>query len=377
MKLLRSILNHAGTGPLQQAFANYLKAYERNPSARAPALEALVTQLATRDLRLLAKLAMNPRLLKAEGDAMARIVAAAYRLTTTDRNREFVRLLAAQAGFMHDLESDPPPAGINYLTASQAEAYAQLKGLAQIFFSQQNHEKSPVSLRLNPLIVGPSGVGKNHLVSLLGEELKIPVLRFTVGDWIVLGSRMGQTSFEVIQRSLDQHERLIIYFDELDKYRAQDNSWTLSQTTEIFSVLDRAVSHGGSSSNPWTGVHSRKLRDNVFLIGAGTWQDVWKHQIGRRMGFGNTETQHDEIAHQIRRSGLIPEELLNRFLDRWLVLTPYTEDDFRRVAQALDLGPDILDPVEAAASGRNFRYVENALTADALRRQLREAGQDP
>ena len=65
---------------------------------------------------------------------------------------------------------------------------------------------------------------------------------------------------------------------------------------------------------------------------------------------------------------MIPDELINRFNDDWLLLEPYTATDYSAIVCNLGLDPTTIDPVEGAASGLNFRYVERALTNAALKR---------
>ncbi|MFZ5497224.1 MAG: hypothetical protein ACOZE5_18030 [Verrucomicrobiota bacterium] len=49
------------------------------------------------------------------------------------------------------------------------------------------------------------------------------------------------------------------------------------------------------------------------------------------------------------------------------MLEPYTSCDFEEIAAGLKLPAGILDPIAAAESGLNFRAVEAALTAHALK----------
>jgi hypothetical protein len=262
-----------------------------------------------------------------------------------------------------------PGTPVGPLTPSQEQAACLLQAFAALYFAGgTNYGLTP---RYNPLLVGPSGVGKTHLVQALGRELNLPVLKLTVGDWLPHGVKHEAPTLHRLGQAVEQHERLIVLLDELDKFRSMEGTWALSVLTEVFTVLDR--NPGGA----WSPENIERLRRNVFLVGAGTWQDLWEVGDAKApLGFwpsqapGDGPAVRDRIMQKIRRARLIPPELLNRMHDRWLILEPYTAADFRAVARHLGLKEGILDPEAAAASGLNFRACENAVAAHALRAHL-------
>jgi hypothetical protein len=281
-----------------------------------------------------------------------------------------VRKLAAHFGVRLPAETSAPP-GMEFLTASQQSAFHEICALTEIYFEQGEAGPS-AGLRIAPLIIGPSGVGKSHLVTSVGRALSLPVIRVTVGDWIIRAARQSPCALEVLQDRLDRHERLILFIDELDKLRrsGDGSEYSLAQQVEIYSALDRMVSFPGATGKPWTDEHAEKLRRNVMIVGGGTWHDLWLEGARRPMGFGQAAAAEDDIATRIRQARIIPEELLNRFSNRWLLLRPYTIGDFQSIATRLSLAPEDFDPVAAVASGGNFRTVQNALTARALKQHL-------
>ena len=262
------------------------------------------------------------------------------------------------------------------LTESQQQAMLTLTALAGIYF--KGIRIAGLRPNANTLIVGPSGAGKTHLVNALADRLGLPVLKLTVGDWLVTGARTSEPiTMERVQTFVGSEKPGIIFIDELDKMRAHDNAWSLSIITEVYGLLDRRVGTAGSAKSPWTEKHTLCLRDRIFFIGAGTWMDLWTAKAAqkprRTIGFQSVLSEshspgrsRDEVLKEIRDSQVIPLELMNRFNPEWLVLDPYTAADFRQLSRTLELSPGVIDPEAGAASGLNFRYVLACLTRAAL-----------
>ncbi|HAP39906.1 MAG TPA: hypothetical protein DCQ94_09120 [Nitrospira sp.] len=264
----------------------------------------------------------------------------------------------------------PPQQAVDLgsLTASQQVAFREIAALSEIYFAG-GLEHAGVNLRIAPLVIGPSGVGKTHLVMSVGRALGLPIVRMTVSDWIIQAARQTPSALTVLQAKLKENQKFILFIDELDKLSKSSDggAYTLFQQVEIYAVLDRAVSYSGGQ---WGSEQDRQLRENVMIVGGGTWHDLWTTKPQRSMGFGSAGAATDDIANKIRQARIIPEELLNRFSDRWLLLRPYTAEDFQVIAERIGLAPEDFDPVAAAASGGNFRAVQNALTACVLKQHF-------
>lgn len=255
------------------------------------------------------------------------------------------------------------------LTASQRAAYREICALSEIYFSGEAMTDG-VSLRIAPLVIGPSGVGKTHVITMAARALGLPVIRMTVGDWIIQAARQPPCALEVLQQHLNQHHRFVLFIDELDKLSLSriGSEYSRFQHAEIYAALDRSITYHCARGSSWTEEHAEKLRHNVMIVGGGTWHDLWKDSHRRPLGFGQTAQDTDDISKQIRQARIIPDELLNRFSDRWLLLHPYTVEDFQTLARQIGLGSEDFDPVAAVASGGNFRAIQNALTSRALKR---------
>lgn len=177
---------------------------------------------------------------------------------------------------------------------------------------------------------------------------------------------------QVVQRAIDNHPSgLILHIDELDKATSEEQ-WSAVTRQEIFCLLDRRIGYTGTNTRPWLERHTRALRERVFVATSGAWHDTWRDKIGARtMSFVATrqiQNEAEDIDAAVRQSRRIPDELLNR-LSPWLLLRPYTSDDFTRLAAQLGLPADF-DCSRAAGSGLNFRYIESYLTERAIEREL-------
>lgn len=281
----------------------------------------------------------------------------------SNAGRECVEQHAMKAGYW-DLFGQTKAKDEAFLTRSQRAGLDRMLGLAKLHFA--GGTRHGVELRTWPLLVGPSGVGKSNLARQLAAELGgLPMTKLSYGEWLISGARSEITTLQRLRLALEKHERQILFIDELDKIHQSPDSWSRAVLTELFGVLDRQVGAAEGTRGNWSTELVRKLRKNVFIIGAGTWQDIWQESESR-LGFG-AAAQSSDIAERIRKARIIPPELLNRFAPSWVMLDPYTAADFEEIARGLKLPSGVLDPISAAESGLNFRAVEAALTNHALR----------
>jgi hypothetical protein len=131
------------------------------------------------------------------------------------------------------------------------------------------------------------------------------------------------------------------------------------------------VTYSGTTNLRWTAKHDVILKEKVIFVGSATFQSVWSSLGARKVGFTSPALAPDSIMAAARKAQIVPEELLTRFGDSWVVLAPYSVADFARMAKQRKISRRVLDPVKAAESGLNFRYLESAVTSDAVRKQIR------
>jgi SpoVK/Ycf46/Vps4 family AAA+-type ATPase len=264
------------------------------------------------------------------------------------------------------------PAAENSVTADeftlwsrgQREASEHLIEIAEAFF-EMDWRSSALRPRFDPLIVGPTGVGKSHVVRVLSRKLGIPRMRLSYGEWLVMGSRESPHTLERLHAFVEENHRGIIFIDELDKFRSNHTSdWSTSVFVELFLLLDRSVMQP-SRGLSWTPLLQAKLRNSFVIVGAGTWQTIWSKRAKPSLGFGKPQNDGQEsLRRAIEKSNAIPSELLRRFRSELIILPPAEAEDYRRGAKSFgldrlahQLGIE-LDYAEAAESQLGARWLE-------------------
>jgi MoxR-like ATPase len=212
-----------------------------------------------------------------------------------------------------------------------------------------------------PLIVGPSGSGKSTLVRHFVESQKLPMMDFCSGTWLTSGSRGTPPTLTAIRQFVEEVDAGVLFIDELDKFSA-DQDYYRSIQQEVYALLDGRL----SSFEGWTADIQKKFHRNFFIIGAGTWQHLFKTAEGR-IDLDNQDS--------------IPDELLMRFNARAIVLDPPSARDFRERFTAIHQELKVPLPssermkrliTRAVASRKNNRVLE-AYLSYILERQYRGA----
>lgn len=371
--MLQQLAESVSTDALLRALNLYVKNSNEAPAQQRELSLRLTTAVVSRP-RVLIEVCRTTRLAVRRPDLTHRLCRHALQRADC-AERALILAYAAEAGLCLKEDGPVSPAATvaqgMYLTTAQTDALERLRACGDLYFNPA--PSGPLTPRLIPLLVGPSGSGKTHLVRAFAREQSMPILRLTVGDWIVSGARRTST-LEQLRVFLDTHDRFVLHLDELDKFKMHDDAWSHAVFGELFAVLDRDVSAAVDGDKPWTSAHAEKLKHQVFIVGSGTWQELWAADTGGTLGFHPGGVSQPESAARrcarIRQASLIPAELLNRFHDRWLVLENYTTGDFEAIAAKLGFNLSALDPVAAVRSRLNFRYVENAYTEALLTERL-------
>jgi len=179
-----------------------------------------------------------------------------------------------------------------------------------------------LKLRLYPLLIGPTGVGKSQIVKTVANRLGAHYLRICRGDWNVVGSRAGRpTTYQVLDY-VATYPRVLLHVDELDKFTdLQSGDWSASIAGNLWSMLDgvhpvaeylRDVNFGDQPAP--TGEELEAKIKNLWIVGSGTWQSVYqKSKAGSSIGFGRDLNDEKVGMDAIMASNLVSRELLNRF----------------------------------------------------------------
>lgn len=355
---LQNIVRAIGAAPLTRATeACYLRSL-LDADEEHPTLSNLLFHLVTVDYALLEKIARSS-LRDTEPDLVKRLLAHSYCRASSGKGRGAIRTIANNVRLASCLPLDPSGGQI-LLTEAQSRALDKLGALLEVYFSQAG-APSPVRMRIAPLLVAPSGCGKTFLAGLLARRHGLGLFRTSVSEWMVQGSKVNEPTLTLIRDAIEANPQgLVLHVDELDKLFGTD-SWNVAQRGEIFCCAgDRDVTGSG-----WTDKHRAALRDKVFVVGSGTWQEVWTKRLNCHRGFAGPDLSTTNIEDEIRAAKVIPDELLFRW-GPMIPIHPYTKQDFEQLGHQLGLVPPFLDPAEAARSGLNFRAIELALSGRAL-----------
>ena len=276
-------------------------------------------------------------------------------------------------------------------TISQAAAIERLLLMGELFFSG-TQVSALVKLKLNPLLCGPTGVGKTHLVQEVASRLKAKYFRVTRSDWLVVGCRQGRPSVYQIMDTVLSHDRTLVHLDEFDKIQIDFKTageWSASVAQDYMSVLEGkfqideylATTQFEEAQKPSAYLIQEKLRRSLWLVGSGTWQQVYvANRPGSTIGFTGPAPARPVAVDQesIARAQLISPELLYRFNSDLILLTYPSLTETAALlrltgltALARQLGLP-LDPAEVHWEHGGMRALETVATRLALEKLRRE-----
>jgi len=224
------------------------------------------------------------------------------------------------------------------LTRQQRAVIEHCVESGELVFSQRDRPSGSIRPRLFPLLCAPTGSGKSMLVAKCAEILGAHYRRTQRGDLAPQGASRVRASLFQILDLLVLHERVLWHIDELDKFTGDGvgmipgNEWGASIFSDLWSALDGvfpihsylALEDRPRAKDPaiTCAFLENKVRSCLYIVGSGTWQEVFARAATPRIGFSNTPgiVSPAVTAADIRRSRLISPELLARFSADLLIL---------------------------------------------------------
>jgi hypothetical protein len=222
------------------------------------------------------------------------------------------------------------------LTKSQRAARETLIQMGHLFFSGERILPA-IKVRLFPLLIGPTGVGKNFLVESAATHLDAYYVKRARGDWLPMGSKSGRPTVFQILDYVATYDRVLLQIDELDKFTdLQNGEWSASIASDLWAILDlsvqipeflREVTFPGREPPTVDEMH-RRIRKNLWIVGSGTFQKVFESgRANASIGFGRDQEAHKVGMDEIVASRTISHELLLRFNGNPILIQyPSTEE---------------------------------------------------
>lgn len=220
----------------------------------------------------------------------------------------------------------------------QTHVYEKLHALARLCFGVQR-STLPVKLRTNSLLIGPTGVGKSHLVGKIATEHDAEFFCITLSNWIILGGRdrSSQTTWVAILEFLRRHHNrpVILFVDELEKaisLRHQD-TWSCHLRTEVFQLLDRKIprdlkdADGNVIGPSVVAAAQDRLENHTFIVASATFQDIWERSSKSPIGFQGEIAESPALTPDLLAREL-PREIVNRFRHEYLILPELKHADY-------------------------------------------------
>lgn len=254
-----------------------------------------------------------------------------------------------------------------FLTATQQRVYDKLLQFA-VVHTLGLQKVCGISTRPYPLIIGPSGAGKTHLVRRLASETKQPLYAINAQNWIVRGARSdAQITTDQLCEFVHGNGTGIILIDEINKlnsHHVATSAWDASVISELIALLDMDERLDAMG---FAGLRY-KLTD-FLIIGAAAFQDEWNNTRKTAIGFVEEADcfEIEAFERAVRDQHLVPDELLYRFNDRILVVPPPRARDLAQRITALrrELHLPALTKtgtmalaLEAERSGKMMRWLE-------------------
>lgn len=272
----------------------------------------------------------------------------------------------------------------------QVPALEEIVARARAFYSGAWRHPSleRIKPRFASLVVGGTGVGKTALATIAAraDGINATPLRISAPSWIPSGAhnRGVAETLVTIAEHITHNSRTLLVVDEIDKicsHGGQD-AWLTYVRGEIMDLVDGRWPEGLSipSADDDDDLNSKelskrlttKLRNTVFILGIGTFQDFFDSVGSRRaMGFIPDDNESLSEISAVIVAERLPRELSNRFNSNLIRLPELRPTDYQAIAQqAADSLPEYLRASFLAAA---IRQIPGAIAAKKGVRFLEEA----
>lgn len=275
----------------------------------------------------------------------------------------------------------------------QQAALAEIVARARAYFRGDWHDL-PIQPRWASLICGPTGSGKTALAAMAATKLSytteddkatatVSLCMVSAPSWMPLGAhnRGTKETVSVIAEHVAHNDRTILFIDEAEKILNRQASWTSWSSFilgEVFQLADSRWPTGltlpeTDEDMPDITIEalSKKLRDTVFILAAGTFQSWFDDSKSRRsIGFGATDPATDEISADIIAERM-PRELANRFNQNLILIPELQPADYHRIAHESE--NKIPEHMREAYRAAVQRHLPGAIAAKKGVRFLEEA----
>ena len=249
------------------------------------------------------------------------------------------------------------------------------KALAVAFstYMLRKERKDPKIPKKNPLLIGPSGVGKTYMMTLLANKAGIPVVQRKVAGASsegYIGRNLSTVFRELYEKAKGQVDYGIIFLDEIDKLGGDPHFFGTRLQDEIIGWMDDGTVEVEVEKGKCTEIRT----DNILYVGAGAFQGgtgypsldaIIKERLRRRQGVGfckEEKKRYDKMPEPIVEDliayGLKPE-LLGRFSTH-AVLQHLRREELTQILVGVETSPFRTNRRILEARGYTFAYDEDA-----------------
>jgi hypothetical protein len=132
-------------------------------------------------------------------------------------------------------------------------------------------------------------------------------------------------------------DRVVLHIDELDKFGSlQEREWSAAIASDLWNLLDGKFQLSEylretmfpEGNKPTEQALAHRVRTSLWIVGSGTWQEVFSNSRGRpTMGFQSDRPSAERVdMAKIAASEMISPELLHRFGEPIFIDYPTPEE---------------------------------------------------